>query len=112
MDLITIRICSGCGKDYEKLETQLDGEDYCNVDCFMEYNSPCENCSDIVPVGEGVYYKEEGYTLCWKCACGEVAPNNTAETTKQEKISLYEKNRRAVYATGNKWAIENWNTTH
>jgi hypothetical protein len=28
------------------------------------------------------------------------------------RISLYEKNRNAVYATGNKWAIENWEATH
>jgi len=32
--------------------------------------------------------------------------------TNKERISLYEKNRRAVYATGNKWAIENFNATH
>jgi hypothetical protein len=32
--------------------------------------------------------------------------------SKKERISMYEKNRRAVYATGNKWAIENWNATH
>jgi len=113
MDLIIIRICSGCGKEFEKLETQLDGKDYCNIDCFMEYNNPCADCGDIVPIGEGVHYKEEGYTLCWKCVCGkDSAPNNTADITKQEKISLYEKNRRAVYATDNKWAIENWNDTH
>jgi len=36
----------------------------------MEYNNPCEGCGEIVPIGEGVHYKEEGYTLCWKCACG------------------------------------------
>ena len=28
------------------------------------------------------------------------------------RVSLYEKNRRAVYATGNKWAIENFHATH
>ena len=27
-------------------------------------------------------------------------------------VSLYERNRSRVYATGNKWAIENWNATH
>ena len=27
-------------------------------------------------------------------------------------MSLYERNRAAVYATGNKWAIENWEATH
>jgi len=29
-----------------------------------------------------------------------------------KRSSLYEKNRRAVYATGNKWAIENFHATH
>ena len=27
-------------------------------------------------------------------------------------MSPYERNRAAVYATGNKWAIENWEATH
>jgi len=80
MDLIIIRICSGCGKEFEKLETQLDGKDYCNIYCFMEYSNPCEDCGDIVPVDEGVHYKEEGYTLCWKCASGE----DSAQINKTE----------------------------
>ena len=113
MDSTKIRICSGCGEEFENLETQLDGKDYCSSDCFIEYNNPYLNCGDIVPVGEGVHYKNEGSNLCWKCACcTDSAPNKPAETTKQVKISLYEKNRRAVYATGNKWAIENFNATH
>ena len=73
-NLIFIRICHGCGEDVAKLgkylETQLDGFDYCSEDCFMEYNSLCEDCEVIVPIGKGVRYIEEGYTLCWKCACG------------------------------------------
>jgi hypothetical protein len=36
--------------------------------------------------------------------------NNASKPT--ERISIYEKNRRAVYATGNKWAIENFHATH
>ena len=70
-NIIIVRICSGCGEEFPKLEPQLDSKDYCSTDCFMEYNSPCEDCGDIVPNGEGIYYKEEGYTLCWKCATGE-----------------------------------------
>ena len=38
--------------------------------------------------------------------------NIKAKPKTKERVSLYEKNRRAVYATGNKWAIENWNATH
>lgn len=35
---------------------------------------------------------------------GEEFPNR--------RQSMYERNRAAVYATGNKWAIENWKATH
>jgi hypothetical protein len=127
MNIIFIRICDGCGNEFPNLEKQLDGKDYCNTDCFMDYNSPCEDCGEIVPNGDGVHYKEEGYTLCWKCACGNNEPQyngtettakmNECEETKpleqiKERVNLYEKNRQAVYATGNKWVIENWNATH
>jgi len=70
MALKIVRICSGCGEDFPKLERQLDGKDYCSTDCFMDYNSPCEGCGDAIPIGEGIHYKEEGYTLCWECAAG------------------------------------------
>ena len=42
MNLILIRICSGCGKEFPQLEIQPGGKDYCSTNCFMEYNSPCE----------------------------------------------------------------------
>ena len=75
-------ICFGCGKEIEKLETQLDGNGYCSTDCFMKYNKPCEQCGNIVPYDEGVHYKEKGHTLCWDCATGV--------TTEQNK-SVWEK---------------------
>ncbi len=31
---------------------------------------------------------------------------------KRTTGSVYERTRRAVYATGNRWAIENFNATH
>ena len=31
---------------------------------------------------------------------------------KRRKMSPYERTKAAVYATGNKWAIENFNATH
>ena len=45
-----------------------------------------------------------------RCFCRDC----NAETDVVEKVifSPYERNRNAVYATGNKWAIENWNLTH
>lgn len=45
-----------------------------------------------------------------RCFCHEC---KTEQDTKDIYIeSPYERNRRAVYASGNKWAIENWNATH
>ena len=54
---------------------------------------PCRNC---------IYFKE----------CGEnmrIEPCD-GRTTKRE--SAYERTKRQVYATGNKWAIENFHATH
>ena len=34
------------------------------------------------------------------------------EQYKRSRETPYERTRRAVYATGNKWAIENFNATH
>ena len=37
--------------------------------------------------------------------------NNYIEKTEYV-MSPFERQEAAVYATGNKWAIENWNATH
>ena len=42
--------------------------------------------------------------------CGIAFSDNTEKLTK--KPSVYEKTKAQVYATGNKWAIENFNATH
>ena len=46
----------------------------------------------------------------------EEAEENYARLKEQEThshpLSPYERTRNAVYATGNKWAIENFNATH
>ena len=60
-------ICIGCGEEFPKLETQLDGKDYCNEDCFIKHNMPCKECGDIIPINEGVHYKNKGCSLCWEC---------------------------------------------
>ena len=31
---------------------------------------------------------------------------------KRQRLSAYERTKAQVYATGNKWAIENFNATH
>ena len=45
-----------------------------------------------------------------RCHCNECK----SEQDSRDKIieSPYERTRRAVYATGNRWAIENFNATH
>ena len=37
---------------------------------------------------------------------------NKKEEQSVRRMSPYERTRAAVYATGNKWAIENFNATH
>lgn len=34
------------------------------------------------------------------------------QPTNQRRESAYERTKRQVYATGNKWAIENFHATH
>lgn len=43
--------------------------------------------------------------FCKKCNC-------KVEVREVYIPSLYERRRDAVYATGNRWAIENFNATH
>lgn len=50
----------------------------------------------------------------------KIQPQKEEEPTKEQKaephharpITPFERCKRAVYATGNKWAIENFNATH
>lgn len=62
-------------------------------------------------------------TVCSKCGSKDIeylgndrcyCHNCEAEQESKDKIieSPYERTRRAVYATGNRWAIENFNATH
>lgn len=45
-----------------------------------------------------------------RCFCNVcLAEQDTMDIISE---SLYENNRNKVYATGNKWAIENFNATH
>lgn len=47
------------------------------------------------------------YCADYKFEDGECVPRK-----KHHYMSPYERTRAAVYATGNRWAIENWNATH
>lgn len=66
----------------------------------MRVITVCEKCGskDIEYLGNG------------RCYCN----NCEAEQNSRDKYieSPQERTRRAVYATGNKWAIENFNATH
>lgn len=57
----------------------------------MAYHNTCPNCGANLDPGES-------------CDCQK------AESSK--KPSPYERTRAAIYATGNKWAIENFEATH
>ena len=54
---------------------------------------------------------------CYYCGAEKVKGENCPECEKGPKVitkaaSPYERTRTAVYAAGNKWAIENFNATH
>lgn len=66
----------------------------------MRMTSVCRECDS-----KDIDYLGQGRCFCLKC---------NKETDLIDKIieSPYERTRRAVYATGNRWAIENFNATH
>lgn len=41
--------------------------------------------------------------------CGRIYSTESSGTPRE---SIYERTKRQVYATGNKWAIENFHATH
>lgn len=45
-----------------------------------------------------------------RCYCRDCKHENDSRDRYIE--SPFERNERKVYATGNRWAIENWNATH
>ena len=53
----------------------------------------------------------EGYKDAMK-DCLDKLRGKKEQETRSRPMSHYERTRNAVYATGNKWAIENFNATH
>ena len=53
----------------------------------------------------------EGYKDAMK-DCLDKLRGKKEQETRSRPLSPYERTRNAVYATGNKWAIENFNATH
>lgn len=73
---------------------------YCKGDIAMGWSYKCKDCGEdnkIKYIGDDIFQ-------CEKCGSTNI---------KEEYIMHpYEARRNSVYATGNKWAIENWNATH
>ena len=44
--------------------------------------------------------------------CGGSSSGSSGSSNAQKPISSYERTKAQVYATGNKWAIENFHATH
>lgn len=55
---------------------------------------------------KNVQYRGHGVVFCFECNCLCVAEDKFVENDHRERL------RRQVYATGNRWAIENFNATH
>lgn len=73
----------------------------------MRMVSYCANCGgsnfDYTGNWEDGTRFERGF--CHDC-------NKEVDIRERFVASPYERARNAVYATGNRWAIENWNATH
>lgn len=55
---------------------------------------------------------KEWYGLGVDCDYKIISVEGEEEYYRSPRSTPYERARAAVYATGNKWAIENWNLTH
>ena len=60
----------------------------------------CESCKSL----------NAGTKFC--NSCGRVLKARQPEPASVRRMSPYERTRAAVYATGNKWAIENFNAVN
>lgn len=66
----------------------------------MREKTVCNACRS-----DNIDYLEKGRCFCHDC--------NSEQDSRDIRIeSPYERTRRAVYATGNRWAIENFHATH
>lgn len=69
--------------------------------CKKEFDGYGNNPIPIKPDGK----------CCDDCNINVVIPARIMKTTRRQ-LSQYEKTKAQVYATGNKWAIENFHATH
>lgn len=66
----------------------------------MKMKTVCEKCGS-----RDIEYLGQRRCFCRKCN-SETASKDVVVETPQERV------RRAVYSTGNRWAIENFEATH
>lgn len=67
-----------------------------------------ENLKAKCPLGGDGTQDCTGCTV--NCARNRALKKREQETSR--RLSPYERQRNAVYATGNRWAIENWKAAH
>jgi hypothetical protein len=91
--------------DPNENEWQLsDEEENAGIEMFKRF---LEFCAENEIIGD---YSTDRIAGAFDRHSAEI--RSRASRRDNGRISLYEKNRNAVYATGNKWAIENWEATH
>lgn len=66
----------------------------------MRMRTVCGKCRS-----KEIDYLGNDRCYCYRCGSEQESRDEIIE-------SPYERTRRAVYATGNRWAIENFNATH
>lgn len=67
-----------------------------------------ENLKAKCPLGgDGT---QDCYGCTFNCARNRELKRREKESARRQ--TPYERTRAAVYATGNRWAIENWKATH
>lgn len=66
----------------------------------MRQETVCKTCESV-----DIDYLGNDECYCHKC-------NKKTDTVTRFVYNHYERRRAQVYATGNKWAIENWKATH
>ena len=73
----------------------------------------CEKCkSTNIKITYDLLMNDKCY--CYECKCETPTIDKYIDDPRERNYreSPFERNERRVYATGNKWAIENWKATH
>ncbi len=68
----------------------------------------CPICGKIYSEYPALSRRDNKTYICPDCGTAEALKDYFTPT----RLSPYERTKRQVYATGNKWAIENFHATH